>query len=126
MTLFDLDQPEPAGKQISGVVSNQGGEVPLAARMRPRNFSEFVGQEALVGAGRVLRKCVESDRLPSLIFWGPPGSGKTTLAFIIASVTSSHFTSISAVSAGVADLRNAIGDGSYSDFKKEFYRYRSP
>jgi putative ATPase len=78
--------------------------------MRPRNFAEFVGQEHLVGDGRVLRKCVESDRLPSLIFWGPPGSGKTTLAFIIAGVTSSHFISISAVSAGVADLRRAIDE----------------
>jgi len=110
MTLFDLEQPESKENQKSDIVSNQGGEVPLAARMRPRDFTEFVGQEHLVGEGRVLRKSAESDRLPSMMFWGPPGSGKTTLALIIASITSSHFVSISAVSAGVADLRRAIDE----------------
>ena len=83
-------------------------ETPLAARMRPAAFGEFVGQEHLVGKERVLRKAIESGQLPSIILWGPPGSGKTTLAFVIASVTSSHFSSISAVSAGVADLRRII------------------
>ncbi len=83
-------------------------EAPLAARMRPSGFDDFVGQEHLVGQGRVLRKAIESGQLPSVIFWGPPGSGKTTLAFIIASITDSHFSSVSAVSAGVADLRRII------------------
>ncbi|HJX69982.1 MAG TPA: replication-associated recombination protein A [Dehalococcoidia bacterium] len=83
-------------------------EAPLAARMRPRSFAEFVGQEHLVGEGRVLRKSIEVDQVPSIIFWGPPGSGKTTLAFIIASLTRSHFSPISAVSAGVADLRRIV------------------
>ncbi|HJX04139.1 MAG TPA: replication-associated recombination protein A [Dehalococcoidia bacterium] len=83
-------------------------QAPLAARMRPSNFNEFVGQEHLVGSGRVLRKCIDADQIPSMILWGPPGSGKTTLANVIASVTKSHFTRISAVSAGVADLRQAI------------------
>ncbi len=83
-------------------------EAPLAARMRPAAFHEFVGQEHLVGKGHVLRKAIESGQLPSIIFWGPPGSGKTTLAFIIASSTDSHFSPISAVSAGVADLRRII------------------
>ena len=85
-------------------------EAPLAARMRPRRFEEFLGQEHLVGEGRVLRKSIESDQVPSIIFWGPPGSGKTTLAYIIASVTRSHFTPISAVSAGVADLRRVVDE----------------
>ena len=67
-------------------------EAPLAARMRPRNFDEFVGQEHLVGEGRVLRKSIEADQVPSMILWGPPGSGKTTLAYIIASLTRSHFS----------------------------------
>ncbi|MFC2032657.1 replication-associated recombination protein A [Chloroflexota bacterium] len=83
-------------------------EAPLAARMRPAGFSEFVGQEHVVGEKRVLRKAIEAGQMPSIILWGPPGSGKTTLAFIIASVTSSHFSPVSAVSAGVADLRRII------------------
>jgi putative ATPase len=83
-------------------------EAPLAARMRPRDFSEFVGQEHLVGEGRALRKSIEADQLPSIIFWGPPASGKTTLANIIANITKSHFSPISAVNAGVADLRRIV------------------
>ena len=83
-------------------------EAPLAARMRPRSFDEFVGQEHIVGKGRALRNTIEADQLVSIIFWGPPGSGKTTLAGIIASLTRSHFSPISAVSAGVADLRRIV------------------
>lgn len=82
--------------------------MPLAARMRPQNFHEFVGQEHLVAEGRVFRKCIEADQLPSMILWGPPGSGKTTLAYIIAGVTRAQFSPLSAVSAGVADLRKVI------------------
>jgi len=83
-------------------------EAPLAARMRPADFHDFVGQGHLVGEGRVLRRAIESGQLPSIILWGPPGSGKTTLAYIIANITDSHFSPISAVSAGVADLRRII------------------
>ena len=83
-------------------------EAPLAARMRPNTLREFVGQEHIVGEGRVLRKAIESGQLPSMILWGPPGSGKTTLAFIIANTTASYFSSVSAVTAGVADLRRII------------------
>jgi len=84
------------------------GEAPLAARMRPTGFDEFIGQEHLVGKGRVLKRAIESGKLPSIVMWGPTGSGKTTLAFIIASVTESYFSPVSAVSAGVADLRRII------------------
>ncbi len=84
--------------------------MPLAARMRPRTFAEFIGQEHLVAEGRVFRKCIEADQLPSMILWGPPGSGKTTLAHIIASITKSHFSPLSAVSSGVADLRRIIDE----------------
>ena len=83
-------------------------EAPLAARMRPKTLEEFVGQQHIVGKGKVLRLAIESGNLPSIMLWGPPGSGKTTLANIIANSTSSHFSPISAVSAGVADLRKTI------------------
>ncbi|HLB75519.1 MAG TPA: AAA family ATPase, partial [Candidatus Dormibacteraeota bacterium] len=76
---------------------------PLAARMRPRTLDEFVGQQDLLGPDRELRRAIEEDRVGSMIFWGPPGTGKTTLARIIANATASHFVPLSAVSAGVAD-----------------------
>ena len=99
MPLFDLPEEKDSPQSM-----------PLAARMRPRTFAEFVGQEHLVAEGRVLRKCIEADQLPSMVFWGPPGSGKTTLAHLIANVTRAQFSSLSAVSAGVADLRRVIGE----------------
>ena len=83
-------------------------DAPLAARMRPRTLEEFVGQEQLIGPGRALRHAIETDRISSFILWGPPGSGKTTLAQIIARATHAHFVGLSAVSAGVADLRKVI------------------
>jgi putative ATPase len=84
-------------------------EAPLAARMRPRTLEEYVGQEHIVGEGRLLRRAIVADRLfSSLIFWGAPGTGKTTLAMIVANTTASHFETISAVLAGVADLRRII------------------
>jgi putative ATPase len=101
MPLFDL--PEEKERDLPQ-------STPLAAKMRPETFAEFVGQEHLVADGRVLRKCIEADQLPSMVFWGPPGSGKTTLAHIIANVTRAQFRPLSAVSAGVADLRRIIGE----------------
>src|SRR5574340_1378439 len=83
---------------------------PLAARMRPRTLDEILGQEHLLGSGRVLRRSIEEDRIPSIILWGPPGSGKTTLAEVIARLTHAHFVTLSAVSAGVADLRKVVED----------------
>jgi len=85
-------------------------EAPLAARMRPTAFNDFVGQEHLIDKGRILRKAIDAGQLPSIILWGPPGSGKTTLAYIIANTTDSHFSPISAVSAGVGDLRRIIDE----------------
>jgi putative ATPase len=84
---------------------------PLAARMRPRTFDEYVGQEHLVGEGRILRRLAESDSLPSMILWGPPGTGKTTLARLLAASSSSAFMPVSAVAAGVADLRRITAEG---------------
>ncbi len=83
---------------------------PLATRMRPRTLDDMVGHERIVGPGTLLRQAILSDRLSSLILWGPPGSGKTTLARIIAATTKAHFVAISAVTAGVAELRAAIND----------------
>jgi putative ATPase len=82
--------------------------VPLAARMRPRTLAEFVGQDHVVGAGHALRRAIENDTIPSLILWGPPGSGKTTLAEVIANAGGAEFVALSAVSAGVADLRAVV------------------
>ena len=85
-----------------------GAGAPLAERMRPASFDEFVGQEHILAEDKVLRRSIEADRVPSLLFWGPPGSGKTTLARLIATTTRAHFEPVSAVSAGVADLRRAV------------------
>jgi putative ATPase len=95
-SLFE-DQDGPVGKLT-----------PLAARMRPRALDEIVGQEHLIGPGRVLRQAIEADRVGSMVFWGPPGSGKTTLAEVIANTTRARFVGLSAVSAGVADVRKVI------------------
>ena len=81
---------------------------PLAARMRPRSLDEFLGQAHLVGPGAAFRRLVEGDKLGSVVLWGPPGVGKTTLAEIVANTTGAHFIRVSAVSAGVADLRKAV------------------
>src|SRR5579863_8070044 len=81
---------------------------PLAARMRPRTFDEFVGQDEILGPQSVLRLAIERDAVPSIILWGPPGTGKTTFAELIARTTGAHFERISAVSAGVADLRRIV------------------
>ena len=83
-------------------------EAPLAARMRPRTLDEFVGQDLIVGPGRLLRRAIQADQLSSLIFYGPPGTGKTTLARIIANTTRAHFIPINAVLAGVKEIRAAI------------------
>jgi putative ATPase len=81
---------------------------PLADRIRPDSLNDFLGQDELVGKGKLLRQAIEFDQVPSMIFWGPPGSGKTTLAYIIAKQTKSEFKRISAVSSGLKDLREII------------------
>ena len=83
---------------------------PLAARLRPEGLDDLVGQEELIGAGQPLRTLIEADRLSSLILWGPPGTGKTTLARLIAGATEQYFVALSAVSAGVKDVRTVADD----------------
>jgi putative ATPase len=88
--------------------STPGAPSPLAFRMRPRTLDEFVGQEHIVGKGRLLRRVIQADQVSSLIFYGPPGTGKTTLAQVIANSTRSHFITMNAVLAGVKELRESI------------------
>ena len=85
-------------------------QAPLAERIRPATFEEFVGQQHIMAEERVLRRAIAADRLPSCIFWGPPGSGKTTLARLVAGVTQAHFEPVSAVTSGVADLRRIVAE----------------
>ena len=96
---------EPDDQSIDAGDDESPSGRPLADLMRPRTLNDLVGQEKLVGPGRALRKMIEEDRLQSLIFWGPPGTGKTTLARIIADQTAARFVSFSAVSAGIKEVR---------------------
>ena len=99
MNLFEITNQEKKQKGM-----------PLAARMRPRNFDEFVGQEHILGIGKLLRRAIIADRLSSAIFYGPAGTGKTALAQIIATSTSNNFVRLNAVTAGVADIRVIIAE----------------
>ena len=98
-------------------------EAPLAARMRPRTLDEIVGQEHILGPGTLLRRAIEADRLfSSIIFYGPPGTGKTTIARVIATQTKAEFVSLSAVLAGIPDLREVIKDAIE---RRRLYRRRT-
>ena len=90
---------------------------PLASRMRPRNLDEFVGQSHLIGEGKILRRMIETDNISSMIFWGPPGVGKTTLAKIIAKKTKSEFITFSAVTSGIKEIKKVMED---ADNNKKF------
>lgn len=91
-------------------MENNGLKSPLADRMRPETLEEYVGQQHIIGEGKLLRNAIESDNLPSMVFWGPPGSGKTTLARIIAHTTNSEFKQVSAIDTGVKDIRAIVAD----------------
>ncbi len=92
-------------------------KIPLADRMRPETLGDFVGQEKILGEGKILRKAIETDNIPSIIFWGPPGAGKTTLAYIIAKTTKGEFVKLSAAASGVKDIREKIKKA--EELKKE-------
>lgn len=95
-------------KQVSLFEQVNISNEPLAARMRPRDIDEFVGQKHLIGEGKVLRRMIEADRIGSMIFWGPPGVGKTTLAQIIAQRTDAQFITFSAVTSGIKEIKNVM------------------
>ncbi len=104
MSLFDdPDEPPPTSAEVDA-------SAPLAERMRPRTLDEFVGQQSLVAAGRPLRRAIEQDRLQSIILWGPPGTGKTTLARLIATATRAHFIAFSAVLSGIKEIRSVMAE----------------
>ena len=107
--LFDPAEQHP-GTPPGGSSGSAAAGAPLAARMRPRTLDEFVGQESVIGEGKPLRRMIERDELSSIVLWGPPGSGKTTLASIVAGHTQRYFSQISAVNSGVADLRKAVAE----------------
>src|SRR5919107_2500074 len=99
MSLFD-EPPAPVDPNT----------VPLAERMRPRSLDEIVGQDELVAPGRPLRETIDRDLLQSIILWGPPGTGKTTLARLIADTTSARFVSFSAVLSGIKEIRDVMAE----------------
>ncbi len=119
-TLFDdqlpaSPEPQPEHQRSSGPSSAAGSgkldaSSPLAERLRPRTLDEVVGQDKVVGADGFLRRAIAADRVPSLIFWGPPGCGKTTLARIIAAETQSRFVPFSAVTSGIKEVRQVMAD----------------
>jgi putative ATPase len=99
---------DPVPDLFTAPHEEKSGDKPLAERMRPNRFEDFVGQDEITAPDRPLRRAIETDRLSSVIFWGPPGSGKTTLAHLIAGHTKAHFVSFSAVTSGVPELRAII------------------
>ncbi len=106
-SLFDDQEPAaPAAAQLD----RPPATAPLAERMRPRTLEEVVGQRKVVGENGFLRRAIAADRVPSLIFWGPPGTGKTTLARILAAATSSHFVPFSAVTSGIKEVKEVMAE----------------
>jgi len=109
LDLFAGSRPEAPGRARSAPAEVDPG-APLAERMRPRTLDEVIGQEKVIGARGFLRRAIEADRVPSLVFWGPPGTGKTTLARLIARETSSHFLPFSAVTSGIKEIKEVMAE----------------
>src|SRR3970040_818803 len=129
---MDSDRPKPHQPAFDmPAASAPASDAPLAARMRPRSLGEFIGQEDAIGPGSMLRGAVERGRLPSVILWGPPGCGKTTLARLLTRQSKATFVPLSAGSSGVADLRKCVaeaqgrrlGDGRTVVFIDEIHRF---
>ena len=100
---------------------------PLAYRVRPKTLDEFVGQEEVLGKNKILHKTIQADRLSSLILWGPPGCGKTSIAKVISGTTKYKFTKLNAVTSGVADIKKAIEEAKnvfLNPARKMYFIYR--
>ena len=110
-SLFDDDAFAP-------IARDAGADAPLAERLRPTSLDDVVGLEEILGKGRFLRNAIESDRIPSMIFWGPPGSGKTTLARIIAKTTRARFVPFSATSTAIKDIRTLMEEARKEGYTK--------
>jgi putative ATPase len=108
-TLFDDQEPDSSAPRQDEADAS-GAPSPLAERMRPQTLGELIGHEEVVGEGGFLRRAIQADRIPSLIFWGPPGSGKTTLARLIATETSAHFVPFSAVTSGIKEVKEVMAE----------------
>ena len=108
MNIIPPNQSIPPTPFIKGELFKGEKNTPLADRIRPQTLGEFLGQDEIIGQGKMLRQAIESDKAPSMIFWGPPGSGKTTLAHIVAKNTKAEFIRFSAVTSGVKDLKEVI------------------
>ena len=98
------------GRQMSLIegLDPTAAQQPLASRMRPKDLTEFVGQQHLVGEGKILRQMIERDTIPSMILWGPPGVGKTTLANVVANATRAEFVNFSAVTSGIKEIKEIM------------------
>ena len=116
----DLDLFAAAAEASDGGAASRFA--PLAQRMRPRTFEEFIGQQEAVGPGRFLRRMMEQDHVPSMIFYGPPGTGKTTLAQMIAGLTHSAFKKLNAVASGIADIRAIVKE---AEENRKYYQKRT-
>lgn len=106
LSLFEMNPNTAAGQNGASDAAPMGG--PLADRLRPATLEEYVGQQHLLGPGKILRQLLERDQIPSMIFWGPPGVGKTTLASIIANRTRSSFVNFSAVTSGIKEIKDIM------------------
>ena len=104
-------------------MDNSSAPAPLAERLRPKSLEDFLGQNKIMGPKSLLRKSLENDCVPSMIFWGPPGCGKTTLAHIIKGKSQKNFICISAISSGVKEVKSLLAEAREPEARKRYYPF---